>query len=127
MNPRTTPALRDTIVALSSAPGPGARAIVRLSGPSAAALVPPFWTGPAVLPGRRAFLSGRLKLTGIHGSLPADVYTRPAPKTYTGQEIVEVHTLSCPPLLDQFVTQLLQAGAPPARPGERTLRPLLAC
>ena len=36
--------LRDTIVALSSAPGPGGRAIVRLSGPDALSLVRPLYT-----------------------------------------------------------------------------------
>src|SRR5947207_738288 len=64
---------RDTIVALSSAPGTGARAIVRLSGPNAVALVVPFWSGPALVPPQRALLSGTLSLADIHGSLPADV------------------------------------------------------
>ncbi len=126
MNPHSTPDLRDTIVALSSAPGPGARAVVRLSGPQSTAIVTPIWSGADLLPPRRVLLAGTLSLAGIHGSLPADVYVCPAPKTYTGQEIVELHTLSCPPLLEVLVTQLLYAGARAARPGEFTMRAFLA-
>ena len=111
MNPRSTPDLRDTIAALSSAPGPGARAIVRLSGPNAASLVAPFWTGSEpLLPPRRVLLSGSLSLAEIRSSLPVDIYLWPAPKTYTGQEMVEIHTLSSPPLLDVLIAQLLRAG-----------------
>jgi tRNA modification GTPase len=126
MTPHTTPDIRDTIVALSSAPGPGARAIVRLTGLESAALVAPFWSGPALLPPRRVLLSGSLTLADIHGSLPADVYVWPAPKTFTGLELVEIHTLSCPPLLDVLVAQLLRGGARAARPGEFTLRAFLS-
>jgi tRNA modification GTPase len=126
MNPRTTPDLRDTIVALSSAPGPGARAVVRLSGPDAVSLVVPFWTGPALAASRRALVAGTLTLTEIHGSLPADVYVWPEPKTYTGQTVVEIHVLSSPPLVDVLIAQLLSAGARAARPGEFTMRAFLA-
>ena len=127
MNPRSTPDLRDTIVALSSAPGRGARAIVRLSGQHAGTLVAPCWTGSEpLLPPRRVLLSGSLSLAEIHGSLPADVYVWPAPKTFTGQEMIEIHTLSSPPLLDVLIAQLLQAGARAARPGEFTMRAFLA-
>jgi tRNA modification GTPase len=126
MNPRTPPDLHDTIVALSSAPGPGARAIVRLSGQDAVALVAPFWTGPTLVSLRRAVVTGALTLAEIRGSLPAHVYVWPPPATYSGQEVVEIHTISSPPLLDLLVSQLLQAGARAARPGEFTLRAFLA-
>jgi tRNA modification GTPase len=126
MTPQTSPDLRDTIAALSSAPGPGARAVLRLSGPAAAALVVPFWNGPPLLPPRRALHSGSLSLAEVRAPLPADVYVWPAPRTYTGQEIIEIHTLSCAPLLDALTAQLLRAGARAARPGEFTLRAFLA-
>ena len=58
--------------------------------------------------------------------LPADLYLLPAPHTYTGQDVVEIHTLSCPPLLELLIAQLLQAGARAARPGEFTMRAFLA-
>jgi tRNA modification GTPase len=58
--------------------------------------------------------------------LPADVYYWPAPHSYTGQDVVEIHTLSSPPLVELLIAQLLQAGCRAAQPGEFTLRAFLA-
>jgi tRNA modification GTPase len=58
--------------------------------------------------------------------LPADLHVWPTPRTYTGQEIIEIHTLSSPPLVELLIAQLLQAGARAAQPGEFTLRAFLA-
>lgn len=116
---------QDTIVALATAPGPGGRAIVRLSGPAALAVARSVFVTPAA-PVRRGVLAGHLQLPDVAAPLPADLYTWPAPHTYTGQELVELHTLSCPPLVDLLVTCLLQAGARAAQPGEFTLRAFLA-
>jgi tRNA modification GTPase len=116
---------QETIVALSSAAGPGARAVIRLSGatalPCAASVFlgdPPPWS-----PG---CYSGQLTLPGLSSPLPADLYVWKAPRSYTGQDLVEVHTLSVPPLVDLLIAQLLAAGARAARPGEFTLRAFLA-
>ena len=35
--------------------------------------------------------------------LPADFYYWPGPRSYTGQDVVELHTLACPPLVDLVV------------------------
>ena len=50
----------------------------------------------------------------------------PAPHTYTGQHVAELHTLGCPPLVELLIAELLKAGARAARPGEFTLRAFLA-
>src|SRR5262249_3844657 len=122
-----TPQTRDTITALSSAPGPGGRAVVRLSGPAAAAAAASVFTGPEPLaPSRRCLLQGQVRLPGLAAPLPADLYFWPAPRTYTGQDMAELHTLSCPPLVDLLVAQLLRAGTRAAGPGEFTLRAFLA-
>jgi tRNA modification GTPase len=118
---------QDTIVALSSAPGPGGRAVVRLSGPVAldvAAKV--FTTSRVILPGQRRCYAGHIHLPDVAAPLPADLYVWPAPRTYTGQTLTELHTLSCPPLVDQLVAQLLAGGARAAQAGEFTLRAFLA-
>src|SRR5262249_8724909 len=120
------PDLQDTIVALSSAPGPGARAIVRLSGPAAwrcAAVL--FTSVESVSTTRRRCYSGHLSLAAVPSVLPADLYFWLPPRTYTGQELVELHTLSSPPLVDLLIGQLLNAGARAAQPGEFTLRAFL--
>ncbi len=121
-----TPHLEDVIVALSTAPGPGGRAVVRLSGPGAAkVVVPSFHPEIPSNPGRM-LLEGELRLTGVASPLPADLYLMPAPNSYTGQDVVEIHTLSCLPLLELLIAHLLRAGGRAARPGEFTMRGFLA-
>jgi tRNA modification GTPase len=116
----------ETITALATAPGPGARAIVRVSGPAAADAVSSlFVSQPPLERGRRSLLSGYLHLPGL-APLPADVYFWVAPHSYTGQDVAEIHTLSSPPLLELLIAQLLGAGCRAARPGEFTLRAFLA-
>src|SRR5262249_41722718 len=77
----------DTIVALSSAPGPGGRAIIRLSGsqalPTAATV---FSSTTPLLPDRRCCYPGTVRIPDLGQSLPADLYVWPAPRTYTGQD-----------------------------------------
>jgi tRNA modification GTPase len=117
----------DTIVALSSAPGPGMRAIVRLSGPQSLRVVRTiFHADIEIPPNKRRRYAGDLRLPSLHSPLPADLYVMPAPRTYTGQELVEVHTISSPPLVELLISTLLSAGARAARPGEFTLRAFLA-
>jgi tRNA modification GTPase len=94
---RTSSGSPDTIVALSTPPGAGLRAIVRLSGPGAAK---------------------------IGGPLPGAVVLR-APRTYTREDVVEIHLPASPLLVDRLLRRLLDRGARPARPGEFTLRAFL--
>jgi tRNA modification GTPase len=115
--------LDDTIVALASAPGPGARAVVRLSGPHAGQIVGSVF---GAMPAGRAMAHGSLRLPGLHSPLPAVVYSMPRPGSYTGQDCVEVHTISSPPLMDLLIGTLLDAGARAAGPGEFTMRAFLA-
>src|SRR5262249_59036952 len=98
---------RDTIVALSSAPGPGGRAIVRVSGPgSLACALTRFRSVQPIDAKRRWCYAGQLYLDGVHSPLPADLYIWPGPKSYTGQDVVEIHTLSSPPLVDALLAHL---------------------
>src|SRR4051794_5441923 len=118
--------LEDTIVALSSAPGPGARAVVRLSGPGVPEVVDRVFVTDAPLPLERCRREGTVRLPGLASELPADLYLWPAPRSLTGQHVAELHLLSCPPLVDVLIAELLRAGARAARPGEFTLRGFLA-
>lgn len=117
---------QDTIAALSSAPGAGARAIVRLSGSQALAIVARFFQGdnPLAADQRRCY-AGQVIVPELPSPLPADVYIWPAPRTYTGQLLVEVHTLASPPLVELFISHCLSVGARAAQPGEFTLRAFL--
>jgi tRNA modification GTPase len=115
--------LDDTIIALASAPGPGVRAVIRLSGPDAHRVVGTLFDS---MPAGRALAHGSLRLPGVHAPLPAFVLSMPGPKSYTGQDSVEIHTVSSPPLVDVLIGTLLDAGARAARPGEFTMRAFLA-
>jgi tRNA modification GTPase len=117
----------ETIVALSSAPGPGERAVIRLSGPQALAIARTLFQSPDTIdPAARRLYDGDLAIPGVHSPLPAALGLFPAPRTYTGQEVVELHTISSMPLVEAVIAALLSAGARAARPGEFTLRAFLA-
>ena len=123
--PRPLPQIRDTIVALSSAAGPGARGIVRMTGPKAWAIV------RSCVPEAPTELAtgrwhGAITLPQVYSQLPVELLGFVAPRTYTGQDLVEIHTFSSPPLLDALLALLLAHGARAAEPGEFTMRAFLA-
>lgn len=118
----------DTIVAISSAPGSGARAIVRVGGPNAAGVVGALFTSKCerrLADSPRRVTPGLLRLTDVYLPLPADGYFFRAPFSYTGQDLIELHVVSSPPLVERLIADLLAAGARPAQAGEFTLRAFL--
>jgi tRNA modification GTPase len=120
----------DTIAALASAPGPAARGIVRISGPSARPSVehvfqpdePQTWRATR----RAARHRGRLRLASLRFALPVSVYYWPNRRSYTGQPAAELHLVGSPPILESVLAALYASGVRPARPGEFTLRAFLA-
>jgi tRNA modification GTPase len=118
----------DTIAAVSSAAGRAARAIVRISGPQAFAVLDRLGLAgddPAPVP--------RVQLRRLFWPLPfaaspveITALLWPGPRTATGQDLVELHLPGCPPLAEALLAQVLQAGARLAQPGEFTLRAFLA-
>jgi tRNA modification GTPase len=119
------PLPQDTIVALATPSGPGARAIVRLSGPDTAAAVRQVFDPAEPLPGRNRLAEGRLSLPDLR-PVPAALYYWRRPASYTGQDMAELHLLSSPPLVEALVARLLQAGCRAAGPGELTMRAFLS-
>jgi tRNA modification GTPase len=101
---------------------------VRVSGPKTRAVVGSvFESNPPASKPRRGYLTvGSLRLSGLHSPLPATLYFFPGPRSYTGQDLAELHTISSPPLVERLVADLLNAGARSAQPGEFTLRAFLA-
>jgi tRNA modification GTPase len=142
--------LDDTIAAIASPPGGAARGIVRISGPESLDSVAQFFhadTGEP-LSSRHSphAIAGRLQLPELGAPMPCDAYcwfddsawrqgpagtnANPAPspqvRSYTGQPLVELHTIGSPPLLQLLLQSLCSAGARLANPGEFTLRAFLA-
>jgi tRNA modification GTPase len=108
----------DTIVAISSAVGPAARMIVRASGPGAVQLAGQLAADP--LP--EAGTASRTTLRVNDLSVPAWLYLFHAPRSYTGEDLVEFHLPGSPLLARLLLDTLTTNGGRPAQPGEFTAR-----
>jgi tRNA modification GTPase len=137
--------IEETIVAQSSPPGGGGRAVIRLTGPRALEIaLSAFSSETAVVRTQKDWVEGEVSVPlfarrahadeatdtspslARRANLPAGLMFWPGPRTYTGQDIVELHTLGSPPLVDLLIAVLLEAGARAAQPGEFTQRAFLA-
>lgn len=120
--------LDDTIAALSSPPGRGGRAIVRLSGPDALPILRSLCPGHG-LPSEKdrpyAARPVRVAMDGDGRSVAATAYVMGAPKSYTRQTVVELHVVGAPALAEAVLESCFRAGARPAEPGEFTRRAFL--
>lgn len=118
----------DLIVAPATARGPGARAIIRLTGeavwPTLRSLLHPKAELPVTL--QTGHYETRLQLPDFYSPLPVQVQAWSSPWTYTGQDLVELHLISSPPLVQALLDHLMTRGARLAEPGEFTLRAYLA-
>ena len=117
----------DTIVAISSAAGAGARAIVRLSGSDALSLAGRVFTPEHLAPALEAVggfrcVDGLLAIEPAGIDLPARAYVFRAPRSYTRQDVVELHLPGSPAAAGALVDALVAAGARQAGPGEFTAR-----
>ena len=117
MDPNT-----DTIVAVATAAGTGGVGIVRLSGPLALAIVENV-AGPGVQP-RHA--SHRRFEDGTGGTIDDGlVLAFPAPRSFTGEDVVELQGHGGPVVLQTLVQRCCELGARQARPGEFSERAFL--
>ena len=123
----------DTIAALASAPGGARRGIIRVSGDDCAQLVFPHLNcdTDCRTVSRATRIRGDFLLSdpfdeGLSLPVPADFLVWPNHRSYTGQPMIEIHTVGSPPLLDAILARLLESGIRPARAGEFTLRAFVA-
>lgn len=121
--------LGGTIVAVSTPPGHGGIGIVRLSGPAALDIARALFrmkgTSAEIEPGRALFGS----VVDPGDGRPFDegflLYFQ-SPRSYTGEDVVELNLHGSPVLLDEIVRLAVRQGARPAGPGEFTLRAFLS-
>ncbi len=115
----------DTIVALATAPGLGAIAVVRLSGSKAIEITGSVFSKKSLVhQASHTVHFGKL----MNGSEVVDevvVSIYRAPKSYTGEEVVEISCHGAPLIQDQILQLMIQAGARMAKPGEFTQRAFL--
>ncbi len=119
----------DTIAAVASPPGPALRGIVRLSGPQALAIALEGFTSDrdeATSPRVPVARAGSMRVDGLRPLLPVTLLLWPAPRTYTGQNIAEIHLVGSTPLVSLVLAHCLARGARLAEPGEFTLRAFLS-
>ncbi|HEY2344818.1 MAG TPA: tRNA uridine-5-carboxymethylaminomethyl(34) synthesis GTPase MnmE [Xanthomonadaceae bacterium] len=109
----------DTIAAIATAAGAGGIGVVRLSGPSALTI------GQAICGRRlRQRHAHHVKFRAADGEVIDDGIALgfPAPRSYTGEDVVELQAHGSPVVLRQLLSRCLELGARTARPGEFTER-----
>ena len=122
---RTTgrgPPVADTIAAVATAPGAGGIGVVRISGPLSrgiAANIAPRRLKPLFF----HFFPFRDECGESIDRGLAVCFA--APRSYTGEDVVELHAHGSPVVLDLLLRRALQLGARAARPGEFTERAFL--
>jgi len=115
-----------TIAAISTAPGIGAIAIVRLSGPQALEIVARCWRGRDLrsLAPRTAHLG---YITDSHGDdidqVLLTIFAPPA--SFTGELLIEIGCHGSRYIQQAILSRLIDAGATPASPGEFSMRAVI--
>ena len=120
-----TASATDPIAAIATAPGRGAVGIVRVSGRGALALAPAICARP---------LAPRVATFGAFRDADGSAIDRglaiafPAPHSYTGEDVLELHAHGCPVVLQLLLARCLSAAAEvveggPRLPGLRLARP----
>lgn len=116
--------LKDPICAIATPPGKGAIGVVRLSGEGALEIAARVWRGkdPRRLKGGRFTLGEVVDPRTGEAIDQALLLVFRAPRSYTGEDLVEFHTHGSPAVLRRVLEVLLEAGARLAGPGEFTFR-----
>lgn len=114
----------DTIVAIATPAGRGGLGVVRISGPDACEVASRMLMRSTPLAPRYATFT-RVRRSRAGDEHPVDEVIAtwfPAPRSYTGEHVVELSTHGSPVVLREVLNSAVDAGARLARPGEFTLR-----
>jgi tRNA modification GTPase len=112
----------DTIAAVATAPGRAGIGIIRVSGPAVPAIVRGL-TGRDLQP-RQAILCDFRSASGEAIDRGVALYF-PAPRSYTGEDVLELQGHGGPAVLESLMRRCAQLGARVAEPGEFTKRAFL--
>lgn len=117
--------LHKTIAAIATPPGVGAISVIRLSGKEAFKVAAAIFSGPVA-----SYLSHTAhygKILGKEGHVIDSVLllVMRAPRSYTGEDTVEIFCHGGSLVTRRVFARVLEAGASPAEPGEFSLRAFL--
>ena len=115
--------IEDTIVALSTPSGVGAIGVIRLSGSRVIEVFQRIFEGKD-LTKMKGYEMGFGKIISQDGTLIDEVVIGlfRAPKSYTGEDIIEISCHGSPYIIQKILDLCIDAGARPAQPGEFTMR-----
>ena len=114
----TLPDLSDTIAALATPPGTGAIALLRLSGPRAVLIADGVFRGKR-LENQATHTAHFGRIEAENGQTLDEVVATifRAPKSYTGEDLVEISVHGSPYIQQEGLQLLLRKGARLAQPG----------
>ncbi|MDA1340150.1 MAG: tRNA uridine-5-carboxymethylaminomethyl(34) synthesis GTPase MnmE, partial [Verrucomicrobia bacterium] len=112
---------KDTITACATPPGTSALALIRLSGPGSISIAEKL-SGKQLPPRSPLPTHLRLQETILDEVV---ITTWPKPKSYTGEDLVEMSCHGNPIIVQSILQAICTLGARPARPGEFTERAFL--
>ncbi len=112
----------DTIAAVATPPGEGGIAVIRISGKKALEIAEKIYSGP--LRSYKSHTAHFGQIVSQEGQVVDDVLILPmlAPKSYTGEDTVEIHCHGGSLITRRVLEVVLQAGARASLPGEFTFR-----
>jgi tRNA modification GTPase len=115
----------DTIVALATPPGIGAIGVIRLSGNNAFGIIDELFPSKDILrQPSHTILVGLLKEGGENiDEVVVSIFK--GPKSYTGEDVIEIGCHGSPYIQQQIVQACVRKGARIAKPGEFTQRAFL--
>src|SRR5580658_2367908 len=115
----------DTIVALATPPGIGAIGVIRVSGPEAFAIVGRLFAGKDLISQPSHTLHLGLLVEGEEQLDEAIVSLFRGPRSYTGEDVIEISCHGSPVVLERVIGAVVRGGARLARAGEFTQRAFL--
>ena len=115
----------DTIVALATAPGIGAIAVIRLSGKKAITIVDELFVSKKLIhqPSHTIHVGILKKGDEVLDEVVVSIYKNPT--SYTGEDVVEISCHGSPFIQEKILETFTQSGARLAKPGEFTQRAFL--
>ena len=113
----------DTIAAVATPPGRGGVGIVRVSGPLAADIARRLL---GRIPGERRAVHAVFRNRGGGRIDEGIALFFAAPRSYTGEDVLELQGHGGPVVMHEVLSAVLDAGARPAEPGEFTRRAYLS-